>query len=79
MVDQVNGILEGVGTEPVAPPVSTEPVTKSEVSSEPVKEEVGTEPVSNDEGAEPAAPPNEDTQPAPEASVPPDSSPEVQA
>ena len=50
LVDQVNGILEGVGTEPVAPPVNAEPVAKSEVVSEPVaKSEVVSEPVAKSE------------------------------
>ncbi len=73
LVDQVNGILEGISTEPAAPPVSTEPVAEPvalPASVEPSPASV--EPSST--STEPVVPPTDVTQSTPKVSMPPDSS-----
>ena len=77
LVDQVNGILEGINTEPAViaepSPASAEPVSEPEAPTVTTDQSlVAVEPPSN--SAEPVAPAADVSQPAPEASMPQDSS-----
>ena len=77
LVDQVNGILEGINTEPAViaepSPASAEPVSEPEAPAVTTDQSlVAVEPPSN--SAEPVAPAADVSQPAPEASMPQDSS-----